>query len=114
MHQPHLTWDRCWYDAGQPHVHCIQHPEGIQGNGCLGFEPDPDIEAFQAMTGVEDPGYDDVDRIEQPKERWSDERRLEEAQILDRQMSLSSRQPICDSRKSLGKSLNPLLNADWV
>ncbi|MGB3493912.1 MAG: hypothetical protein WBA57_14375 [Elainellaceae cyanobacterium] len=75
---PDSTCDRCWYYAGLPHLHCIQHPEGVLGSTCPGFEPDPEVEAFQAMPWVNgEPGHYNGDRIEQPEERWSDEQRLE-------------------------------------
>ncbi len=111
--------DRCLFCAHDPHIVCAIHPSGTEGDTCLDFRPDPDLEGkrFVDFLGLEaqqrdleaysnpfdpDPdgelwelegaSYYNGELILQPQQHWTLKEQME---LLDRHPLFTGKCPQC-------------------
>ncbi len=111
--------DRCLFCAHDPHIVCAIHPSGTEGDTCLDFRPDPDLEGkrFVDFLGLgaqqrddepysnsfdlypdgelwepEGASYYNGELILQPQQRWTQEEQLE---LLDTHPLFTGKCPQC-------------------
>ena len=109
--------DRCLLYSNEPFLVCAVHPTGPQGDSCMDFRPDPDLESKQfvdflglqtgdemtiensysldseeAQWEPEAASYYNGELILQPQQRWTQEEMLD---LLDHHPIFTGRCPRC-------------------
>lgn len=67
--------DHCLLNSHNPHIVCVVHPAGPQGDSCLDFREDPNAEPLE-LWEPEGATYYNGELILQPKQRWTREQHL--------------------------------------
>lgn len=83
--------DRCLLYAHNPHLICAVHPDGVDGNSCLDFREDPNIEP-EELWQPEGATYYNGELILQPEQRWTREQQLE---LIDWHPMFTGKCPRC-------------------
>ncbi len=68
--------DRCLLYSHDPHLVCLIHPDGVDGNSCLDFRKDPNAEPLE-LWEPEGATYYNGELILQPQQRFTPEEQLE-------------------------------------
>ncbi|WP_260445905.1 hypothetical protein [Nostoc sp. UCD121] len=68
--------DRCLLYSHDPHLVCVVHPAGPQGDSCLDFRLDPNAEA-EELWQPEGASYYNGELILQPQQRLTQQQQLE-------------------------------------
>ena len=95
--------DHCLFCAHSHHFVCAIHPDGVQGNSCMDFRPDPELEGKQFVDFLGIEGDDDQwepegasyyngELVIQPRQRWTREQQLE---LLDTHPIFTGKCPQC-------------------
>ncbi len=83
--------DRCLLYSHDPHLVCAVHPAGPQGNSCLDFREDPNIEPVE-LWEPEGATYYNGELILQPQQRQTQQQQLE---LLDTHPMFTGKCPQC-------------------
>ncbi|MDM9580155.1 hypothetical protein [Nostoc sp. GT001] len=67
--------DRCFLYAHNPHIICVVHPTGVDGNSCLDFREDPNAEP-EELWEPEGATYYNGELILQPQQRLTQQQQL--------------------------------------
>ncbi len=95
--------DRCLFYAHDHHFICAIHPDGVEGDSCMDFRPDPELEdkQFVDFLGIgedneqwepEGASYYNGELVLQPRQRWTPEQQLE---LLDTHPIFTGKCPEC-------------------
>ncbi len=68
--------DNCLLYSHNPHIVCVVHPDGVEGENCLDFRLDPNAEA-EELWQPEGASYYNSELILQPQQRWTQQQKLE-------------------------------------
>jgi hypothetical protein len=85
-----LMCDRGLLYAHNPHLVCAFHPDGVDGDSCLDFREDPNIEPVE-LWEPENASYYNGELIVQPQQRWTREQRLE---LIDWHPMFTGKSPV--------------------
>ncbi|MEH2096529.1 hypothetical protein CDG77_33475 [Nostoc sp. 'Peltigera membranacea cyanobiont' 213] len=89
---------RCLLYSYNPHLICIVHPDGVDGDSCLDFREDPNAEPVE-LWEPEGATYYNGELILQPQQRWTQQQKLE---LLDWHPMFTGRCPQCSSEFDRG------------
>ncbi|MEH1945312.1 MAG: hypothetical protein V7L01_34570 [Nostoc sp.] len=85
--------DNCLLYSHNPHLVCVVHPDGVEGESCLDFRLDPNAKA-EELWQPEGASYYNSELILQPQQRWTQQQKLE---LLDWHPMFTGRCPQCSA-----------------
>jgi hypothetical protein len=83
--------DRCLLYAHNPHIICVVHPTGVDGNSCLDFRENPNAQV-EELWQPEGASYYNGEIILQPQQHRTQQQQLE---LLDTHPLFTGKCPQC-------------------